>query len=61
MRVLVNGNKGVWTLDEVVSLLGECGVKVKVSFSLKEAFKLEENGGSHEVSGDDLHSGKEVE
>ncbi len=52
--IKLSGFKGIWTLDEVVKLLHEYGLKVKIVMSAKkedllpdrdESFNLAEKGG----------------
>jgi hypothetical protein len=38
--VKISGFKGMWTLDEVIELLHQCGLKVKVSMYTKEDDRL---------------------
>lgn len=38
--ITLNGFKGVWTLEEVVELLHQAGLKVKITMSTKEEDRL---------------------
>ncbi len=42
--LVVNGLKGLWTVETVIKLLQESGVKFKISLGIKEDFLVEENG-----------------
>lgn len=44
----LNGNKGIFTLNEVISLLQKNGLKVKISLS--------KNGDSRAVNGNNLRN-----
>ncbi len=46
----LNGLKGIYTLDEVIDLLHDAGVKVKI--------EMHKNGTSHIVNGEDYRNSK---